>query len=272
MRTNRAAGMRKTIATLVAVMALSPALYAAEEAAEGKAEGHSSEANWKSWHAENEVTNLGSLQRGARNFTNYCSGCHSLKYVRYSRMATDLGISSDLLEKYLLPAGAKPADYALSSMPTADAEAWFGKAPPDLSLIARSRGPDYLYQFLNTFYADPTKQTGANNLRLEGTAMPHVLSDLEGLKRAVFKSEESKGEDGKVVTKKVFDHFEVVAPGKLSHEEYTAFVRDIVNFLDYTGEPSQVARRSLGVWVVLFLLVFTWLAWLLKKEYWKDVH
>jgi ubiquinol-cytochrome c reductase cytochrome c1 subunit len=187
-------------------------------------------------------------------------------------MAEDLGIPLDLLEKYILPANAKPADYALSPMPKADAELWFGKAPPDLSLIARSRGPDYIYQFLSTFYADSTKPTGANNLRLEGTAMPHVLSDLEGLKRAVFKNEESRGEDGKVSAKKVFDHFEELAPGRLSREEYATFVRDIVNFLDYAGEPAQVARRSLGVWVVLFLLVFTWLAWLLKKEYWRDVH
>jgi ubiquinol-cytochrome c reductase cytochrome c1 subunit len=259
--------MRKALA--VVLVALAPTLYAAEEKA--AEEGHP-EAHWKSWHAENEVANLGSLQRGARNFANYCSGCHSLKYVRYSRMATDIGIPTELLEKYLLPANAKATDYMLSPMPKADAEAWFGKAPPDLSLIARSRGPDYIYQFLNTFYSDPTKQTGANNLRLESTAMPHVLSDLQGLKRAVFKTEESKGEDGKVSTEKVFDHFEELAPGKLSPEEYQAFTRDIVNFLDYAGEPAQVARRSLGVWVVLFLLVFTWLAWMLKKEYWKDVH
>jgi ubiquinol-cytochrome c reductase cytochrome c1 subunit len=252
----------------VVLFALAPALYAADEKAE---EAHSA-ANWKAWHAENEVSNLASLQRGARNFANYCSGCHSLKYVRYSRLGADIGIPTDLLEKFIVPANAKPADYMLSPMPKADAEAWFGKAPPDLSLIARSRGPDYLFQFLNTFYADPAKQTGANNLRLDGTAMPHVLSDLEGLKRAVFKTEETQGEDGKVSTKKVFDHFEELVPGKLSHEEYQAFTRDIVNFLDYAGEPAQVARRSLGVWVVLFLLVFTWLAWMLKKEYWKEVH
>lgn len=266
MRTNRVAGMRTALALIL--VGLVPAAYAAEE----KEAERASDSNWKAWHADNEVSNLGSLQRGARNFSQYCSGCHSLKYVRYSRMAEDLGIPADMLEKYILPANAKPADYMLSPMPKADAELWFGKAPPDLSLIARSRGPDYVYQFLSTFHADATKPTGANNLRLEGTAMPHVLSDLEGLKRAVFKTEESRGEDGTVSTKKVFDHFEELAPGRLSREEYATFVRDIVNFLDYAGEPAQVARRSLGVWVVLFLLVFTWLAWLLKKEYWRDVH
>jgi ubiquinol-cytochrome c reductase cytochrome c1 subunit len=102
--------------------------------------------------------------------------------------------------------------------------------------------------------------------------MPHVLSELEGVTRAVFKTEEEKGENGQVEAKQVFDHFEELAPGRLTPEEYDLFVRDTVNFLDYAGEPTQVARRSLGVWVVLFLLVFTWLAWLLKKEYWKDVH
>ncbi|HEY8509559.1 MAG TPA: cytochrome c1, partial [Steroidobacteraceae bacterium] len=111
-----------------------------------------------------------------------------------------------------------------------------------------------------------------NNLRLDSTAMPHVLSDLEGLKRAVFRTEERQGADGEIITERVFERFETVSPGRLTPEQYDAFVRDTVNFLDYASEPSQTARRALGVWVVLFLLVFTWLTWLLKKEYWKDVH
>jgi len=178
-------------------------------------------------------------------------------------MAKDLDIPEDMLEKNILPPGDKPADYVQTTMPAKDAETWFGKTPPDLSLMARSRGKDYLYQFLTTFYADTTRPTGANNLRLPATAMPAVLSELEGVKRAVYKTE---GKD------QVFDHFELVAPGRLTPEEYESFVKDTVNFLDYVGEPSQAARRSLGIWVVLFLLVFTWLAWLMKKEYWKDVH
>jgi ubiquinol-cytochrome c reductase cytochrome c1 subunit len=229
-------------------------------------------ADWKTQHADTDVANNASLQRGARNFSNYCLGCHSLKYERWSRMAQDLEIPEPLLEKDLMPPGDKPAQYILTSMPVADAEAWFGKTPPDLSLMARARGKDYLYQFLTTFYVDPTRQTGANNLRLPATAMPHVLSELEGLKRAVYKKEEKRGEDGKLTTEQVFDHFEQIAPGRLSTADYASFVRDTVNFLDYVGEPTQQARRSLGVWVVLFLLVFTWLAWLMKKEYWKDVH
>jgi ubiquinol-cytochrome c reductase cytochrome c1 subunit len=156
-------------------------------------------------------------------------------------------------------------------MPAADAEAWFGKTPPDLSLMARARGTDYLYQFLKTFYVDPARPSGANNLRLPTTAMPHVLSELEGLKSAVFK-DVTKTVDGQVTHEQLFDHFEQIAPGRLSAAEYDGFVRDTVNFLDYVGEPTQAARRSLGVWVVLFLLVFTWLAWLMKRDYWKDVH
>jgi ubiquinol-cytochrome c reductase cytochrome c1 subunit len=218
------------------------------------------------------VANLASLQRGARNFMGYCVGCHSLKYVRYSRMAEDLDIPQEQLEKFLLPPGDKPADYILTSMPAQDAAAWFGKTPPDLSLIARSRGPDYLYQLWKTYYVDPSKPTGVNNLRLEGTAMPHVLSELEGAKKAIFRNVETRGEDGKPHTERVFEKFETVVPGRLSEADYDAFVRDTVNFLDYAGEPAQVKRRHLGVFVVLFLIAFTWLAMLLKKEYWKDVH
>jgi ubiquinol-cytochrome c reductase cytochrome c1 subunit len=232
-------------------------------AASNASEEHGGAASWKAWHAENEVENLASLQRGARNFMGYCLGCHSLKYERYSRMQEDLEIPQAQFEKYLLPPGDKSTDYILSTLPQADAEAWFGKAPPDLSLMARARSPDYLYQFLKTFYADPTRPTGVNNLRLATTAMPHVLSELEGVKRAVFKGEGLEKE---------FERFETVAPGHLSAADYDIFVRDTVNFLDYVSEPTQAHRRALGVWVVLFLLLFTWLAWLLKKEYWKDVN
>ncbi len=228
-------------------------------------------ADWKHWHVNTDVTDLASVQRGARNFTSYCLGCHSLKYERWSRLGQDLAIPEALLQRDLIPPGDKPAQYILTTMPAADAEAWFGKTPPDLSLMARARGPDYLYQFLKTFYLDPARQTGANNLRLPTTAMPHVLSQLEGLKVAVFK-DVTRSEAGEVMHEQVFDHFEQVAPGRLTPAQYDDFVRDTVNFLDYVGEPTQAARRALGVWVVLFLLFFTWLAYLMKREYWKDVH
>ena len=155
----------------------------------------------------------------------------------------DLKIPTEQLRAYLLPAGATPADYFQASIAPADAIAWFGKEPPDLSLIARSRGPDKIYRFLKSFYLDPTRPTRSNNLVLNNAAMPPVLSDLEGVKAAVFKN-------------KQFDHFVTVSPGQLSAEQFDGFVRDTVNFLDYAGEPAQLNRLSIGVWVVLFLLHF----------------
>jgi ubiquinol-cytochrome c reductase cytochrome c1 subunit len=264
--------MRTRFALTIALLFVAGAAFAAD-AEEGHGEaaagyGH----NWKEWHADNEVSNVASLQRGASYFMNYCQGCHALKYMRYSRLGEDLVIPPAQLEKFLLPPGEKASNYILTSMPQADAEAWFGKAPPDLSLIARARGVDYLYQFLKTFYVDPSKATGVNNLRLDSTAMPHVLSSLEGLKRAVFREVEAKGADGATIRVKEFEKFEPVAPGSMNAAQYDEFVRDLVNFLDYVSEPTQAARRALGIWVVLFLLLFTWFAWSLKKEYWKDVH
>lgn len=239
----------------------------ASESASSSAAGETFGSNWESWRSGNTVADLASLQRGARDFLNYCNGCHSLKYMRYSRIGQDLQIPPGLLQKYLVPATRKPTDYIETPMPQQDAETWFGKQPPDLSLMARERGTDYLYRFLTTFYVDPSRPTGANNLQLPTTAMPDVLSELEGVKRAVFKTVTTNG-----TKEQTFDHFEMLAAGSLTREQYDSFVRDIVNFLDYVGEPAQVHRRALGVWVVLFLLVFTWLAYLLKKEYWKNVH
>jgi ubiquinol-cytochrome c reductase cytochrome c1 subunit len=263
MRTESARGLR--VAALLVAALVGGSAQAAEEPASPEGAG------WQHWHVNTNVTDVASVQRGARNFTSYCLGCHSLKYERWSRLGTDLAIPGDLLQKDLMPPGDKATDYILTSMPAADSATWFGKTPPDLSLIARSRGRDYLYQMLKTFYVDPTRPTGVNNLRLPSIAMPHVLSELEGLKVAVFK-DVTKSEGGQTVHEQVFDHFEQVAPGRLTAAEYDGFVRDTVNFLDYVSEPTQAARRSLGVWVVLFLLLFTWLAWLMKHEYWKDVH
>jgi ubiquinol-cytochrome c reductase cytochrome c1 subunit len=259
---------------LLAAAAFAGTVAAAEVAAEGQAaeaeahasEGHATGVDWQSWKAGNQVTNSASLQRGAANFVNYCLGCHSLKYMRWSRLAKDLNITESVLQEQLLPEGAKPTDYIVSSFPKADAEAWFGRQPPDLSLVARARGTDWVFRFLKGFVADPSRPTGTNNLALDGASMPAVLSDLEGVKAAVF-AEHGGGHAGKSV-----ERFEVLAAGRLQPAEFDAFVRDTVNFLDYVGDPSQVGRRSIGLWVVLFLMVFTSFAWLLKKEYWKDVH
>jgi ubiquinol-cytochrome c reductase cytochrome c1 subunit len=242
---------------------------AAEAAAHAGAEGHGAAGvDWQAWSAGNDVENTASLQRGAANFVNYCSGCHSLKYMRWSRVAEDLNISGKTLTEQLLPEGVKSTDYILASFPKAEAEAWFGKLPPDLSLVARSRGTDWVYKFLKGFYADPTRPVGTNNLVLDGASMPAVLSDLEGVKAAVFAEHaEGGGHAGKAV-----ERFDVLVEGHLKPAEYDAFVRDTVNFLDYVGDPSQVERRGIGIWVLLVLMVFTAFAWMLKKEYWKDVH
>src|SRR6185437_420574 len=261
------------LAVLLGSAAATPASAASEAASSGAASSESASAeafgsNWESWRSGNSVSDLASLQRGARDFLNYCNGCHSLKYMRYSRIGQDLQIPPELLQKYLVPATRKATDYIETAMPEANAVTWFGNQQPDLSLMARERGPDYIYRFLTTFYVDPSRTTGANNLQLPTTAMPDVLSELGGVKRAVFKT--VTGSDG--TKAQVFDHFEMLASGSLTREQYDGFVRDTVNFLDYVGEPAQAHRRALGVWVVLFLLVFTWLAYLLKKEYRKDVH
>jgi len=218
-------------------------------------------------HPNNDVSNIGSLQRGAKIFVNYCLGCHSAKYVRYNRLARDLGITEDQLLNNLMFLGGKPFDTMRNAMPAADAERWFGVTPPDLSLVARSRGTDFLWTFMKSFYIDESRQTGVNNLALESVAMPHVLWELQGMQRAVF--EDQTGENGS--SEVVFKKFELVTPGLLSPEEYDQFVRDLVNFLEYIGEPIQLERRRLGVWVLMFLLVFGLFAYALKNEIWKDI-
>jgi ubiquinol-cytochrome c reductase cytochrome c1 subunit len=223
-------------------------------------EGHAMRAN-------NDVSNKASLQRGARNFMNYCSGCHSLKYVRWNRLGVDLDLSDAQLRDNLIFTGVKVTDNININMDPADGKAWFGKTPPDLSLIARSRGADYIYTLFHSYYLDSSRPTGVNNTVLPAIAMPNVLWELQGLQKAVYegKTTESGGVD------KEFKGLELETKGKLSPEEYDQFVRDLVNFLDYVGEPSQVERRGLGIRVTGFLLVLFLLAYALKKEYWKDV-
>lgn len=219
-------------------------------------------------HANVDVSNQASLQRGAANFVNYCLGCHSAQYVRYNRMAADIGLTEQQLIDNLMFTGERPHDTMRIGMNADDAKRWFGVVPPDLSLVARSRGADYLYTFLRSFYADPAKPTGVNNLVLPGTAMPHVLWEQQGLQEAVWEGHV----DAQGNAQKVFKEFTLATPGAMSPEEYDAFVRDTVNFLEYIAEPAQLKRKSLGFPVIAFLVFFTLLAYLLKKEYWKDVR
>jgi ubiquinol-cytochrome c reductase cytochrome c1 subunit len=217
-------------------------------------------------HAGTDIDNVPSLQRGARNFMNYCSGCHSLKYLRYNRLADDLKIPEAQLAGLMFTSD-KMYDPIVSALPPA-AENWFGRLPPDLSLIARAKGPDYVYSFLKGFYADKTRPWGVNNVYLPAAAMPDVLQELQGLQKAVFKSETD--EHGAV--RMQLTGVELMTPGALKPEEYDSFVRDTVNFLDYAAEPIKAKRQGLGLWVTLFLLVFFVFAYQLKKEYWKDIH
>jgi ubiquinol-cytochrome c reductase cytochrome c1 subunit len=213
--------------------------------------------------ANNNIGNTASLQRGAKYFVNYCMGCHSAQYVRYNRLAQDLGMNDEAVIENLMFTGERPFDTMSISMRPEDAERWFGIAPPDLSLIARSRGTDYIYNFLRGFYASAERPTGVDNAVLPGTAMPHVLWKLQGTQRAVFATDEHNAN--------VLEGFELAQPGELSPEDFDGVVRDIVNFLEYISEPIKLQRQQLGIRVIGFLLVFLLIAYALKKEVWKDV-
>ena len=215
--------------------------------------------------ADVHLDDRASLQRGAALFMNYCSGCHSLQYLRYSRLGDDLGLSEAEVGKNLNFTGAKYGDKIRVAMSPTDATAWFGKAPPDLSLEARSRGADWIYTYLKSFYVDESRPMGWNNKLLPGASMPHVLWQLQGIQQAVTGAAEKGGEAH-------VESFKLAQKGSQTEAEYDQTARDISAFLQYAGEPVALQRESMGVWVVLFLGVFTFLAWLLKREYWQDVH
>jgi ubiquinol-cytochrome c reductase cytochrome c1 subunit len=218
--------------------------------------------------AGSDVRQTASLQRGARNFVNYCLGCHSLKYVRYSRVAQDLGLTEQELRENLMFTGTRVHEPMLSAMPAAAALGWFGNAPPDLSLIVRSRGLDYVFTYLKSFYADPARPSGVNNAVLPNTVMPHVLAGLQGVPAARWEATtDAAGQQHQHLA-----GLEPATGGTLTAEEFDGFVRDTLNFLDYAAEPAKAKRQALGIWVTLFLVLFTVLAWLLKREYWRDVH
>jgi ubiquinol-cytochrome c reductase cytochrome c1 subunit len=217
--------------------------------------------------AEIDPDNVSSLQRGARNFMNYCSGCHSAQYVRFNTIGKSLDLSEEQLVDNLMFNAEKTFETIKSSMPPADAARWYGTAPPDMSLMARAKGADYVYNFLKGFYVSPESPTGVNNLVLAGTSMPHVLWELQGFQAAHF--EHHNNDDGSVTT--TFEGFEQLSPGSMDAEDYDEFVRDTVNFLVYIAEPIRSDRRKLGVWVIMFLIFFFILSVQLKKQIWKDV-
>lgn len=213
------------------------------------------------------LSDQGSLQNGAKLFFNYCSGCHSLKLMRYSRIAEDLGLTEEQVMQNLNFSTAKFGEQVPPSMNPKDGDAWFGKAAPDLSLVARAKagGPDWIYTYLKTFYLDPSRPMGWNNTTFPNASMPNPFWELQGIQTAVFKPGVDGGDP-------VFERFELHQPGTLSPAEFDTVARDISNFLRYAAEPAALQRHAIGVWVILFLAFFTFLAWLLKQEYWKDVH
>jgi len=260
-------------------------------------------------YSEHRLTT--SMQNGMQVYMNNCMGCHSLEFQRYNRTAKDLEIPEDLMVNNLMFTGEKIGDLMENNMPTASAEKWFGTAPPDLSLIARSRKPQWLYNYFRAFYADSSRPYGVNNSVFKDVGMPHALEDLQGIQdktedvknleneiayalgdiasaREELKSGGSSNELNSVISKSEHlihenkeklkelsasgKYFTIVKQGELSPEEFDSAMVDLVNFLDYIGEPIKRDRKGMGIYVLLFILFFTGVAYLLKKEYWKDIH
>lgn len=216
--------------------------------------------------AGNDLSDRASLQRGAQLYMNYCSGCHSLKYLRYSRMAEDLGLTEEEVMNNLNFTGAKFGEQIEVSMPHDPAGKWFGKMPPDLSTISRVRGSDWIYTYLKSFYLDESRPLGWNNKLFPNASMPNPFWELQGLQHAEY------GKPDAATGERHVESLKLTQPGRLSPQEFDQVARDVTNFLEYAGEPAALKRQSLGVWVVLFLAALSFLAYLLKQEYWKDVH
>ena len=217
-------------------------------------------------HSGANINDTASLQRGAKWYVNYCLGCHTISYMRYNRLAEDLDLSEEMVMKNLVFSDSKFGETMDIAMDEEQAKAWFGKTPPDLSLIGRSRGADWVYSYLLGFYKDENGEW--NNTLLPNLSMPHVLWSLQGIQTPVYRQETSEGG----FTHEVIDHFKLTTPGSQSPEEFEETARDIAAFLDYAGEPAKLKRKGVGVWVILFLAFFTFIAYLLKAEYWRDVH
>ena len=215
-----------------------------------------------------DPTNKESLQRGARTFVNYCMGCHSAKYQRYNRLGRDLGISDDDIIQNLMFTGEKTGDLMDIAMTKEMGKKWFGAAPPDLTLVVRVRGNDWLYTYLRTFYQDDSRPFGVNNQVFSNVGMLNVLWELQGTQKAVYETViDDEGHEHQVL-----EGVEIEEAGSQTPAEFDHTVRDLVNFLVYMGEPIKLERQSLGIKVMLFLFVFFIVAYLLKKEYWKDIH
>ena len=232
-----------TMKRLLAILLLAPAIAAAAE------------AGYRLDRSPHDPNDLASLQTGAKLYVNYCLGCHSAQYMRYNRL-TDLGLTEEQIRNNLLFTAEKVGETMRIPLEAKAGKQWFGVAPPDLSVVARSRGTDWLYTYLRTFYPDPKTVTGWNNALFENVAMPHALWTLQG----------ERGYDREKHA------FTEISKGRLSQVEYDTAVRDLVNFLAYVGEPAAGRRKTIGIVVLLALGVLFIFAYLLKKEFWKDVR
>jgi ubiquinol-cytochrome c reductase cytochrome c1 subunit len=248
---------------LILILAAALGLAGAAQAAGGGIAWDKAPAN---------TNDLPSLQNGAKLFVNYCLNCHSASYVRYNRLQ-DIGLTEKQIKDNLLFATDKVGETMKAAIDPKDAKEWFGANPPDLSLVARSRaghygtGADYLYTYLRTYYRDPEKATGWNNLVFPSVGMPHVLWEMQGEREPQFDIVKEHGHEAKV-----FKGWKQVSAGTMTPLEYDKAVGDLVGFMQWMGEPSQHSRVRVGVWVLLFLGVFTLFAWRLNAAYWKDIH
>jgi ubiquinol-cytochrome c reductase cytochrome c1 subunit len=246
--------MKRTLFAALAALAAAPAAIAAG-------------GDYRLDRAPIDPTDVVSLQAGARTFANYCLNCHGAQFMRYNRL-TDIGLTTEQIRDNLMPVGDKVGDTMRVAMPAADAKSWFGVVPPDLSVIARSRGADWLYTYLRTFYRDPKSPTGWNNAAFPQVAMPHVMWTLQGERG--YERVETKDKDGHVTG--VEHKWTQLTPGSQTAVQYDATARDLVNFLVYVGEPSALSRKRIGIWVLFVLGILFCFAYALKREYWKDVH
>lgn len=212
-----------------------------------------------------DETDRAAIQRGARIFINYCLTCHSAEYMRYKRVADDLGISEAIMKKNLMNPVDKFHDGMTVAIEADDAKRWFGVPPPDLSVIARARGREWLYNYFMTFYRDDSRSIGINNATFKDVAMPHVLWELQGWQEPIY------ADNGDHEEKKIIG-MQLVESGKLTPKEYKRAMRDLVTYMVYMGEPAELKRHEIGFWVLAYLFVFLMIAYVLKREYWKDIH
>lgn len=253
--------MKKLLASLLATLALMSGVHANESLVLDK-------------FPKERVTDLAALQNGAKLFVNYCLNCHAAAFMRFNRLK-DIGLTEQQIKDNLLFPTDKVGEVMKVSLDPKDAKAWFGATPPDLTLVARSRasasgsGADYLYTYLRSFYRDETRPTGWNNLVFPNVGMPHVLWELQGQRAAKFVEETDPHDASKKVHK--FEGFEQLTPGKMSPQEFDSNIADLVAYLQWMGEPMQTQRTRMGAGVLIFLAIFTFIAWRLNAAFWKDV-